>query len=228
MAYRWRIVGWIAPVVLCLILVGTSVRLAANSLDLYEILFDRNEVSVRSGIQPGDLLMVGRQVRDYLTSDYEPLQVIAPVYGKEQTLFSPEEAAHMADVKALLRLVTTTHLAALSLLAMFTGLAIYQLRRLAFAEFARWTNRAVLWLVSVLLGVSLVSVVAFERVFLLFHQIAFPQGNYTFDPRFYFLTRLFPTGFWSDISIAIGALCLLQALVLLAVGFVFRRIASSG
>ena len=74
----------------------------------------------------------------------------------------------------------------------------------------------------VIIGVA--SVVAFRQVFLLFHYIGFPEGNFTFSTQTDYLVRIFPNGFWSDITFVIGAMTLVEAALIWTAVRVARRI----
>ena len=43
-AIPWLVAGWVAPVALALLLITTAVRFTANSLPVYEALFERHGV----------------------------------------------------------------------------------------------------------------------------------------------------------------------------------------
>ena len=126
----WRIAGWVAPVVLGLLLVTTTVRCAAESLSLYEALFERHSVSERTGITPEGLTHVGREVQAYFASGSDsPLSVTVGVHGVPRTLFNENEVSHMADVKALfLRVYRVQAISAVLLIALAL-LAAWRLRR---------------------------------------------------------------------------------------------------
>ena len=74
-----------------------------------------------------------------------------------------------------------------------------------------------------MLGV--VSIVAFDALFEVFHRIFFAGGTYLFDPRTERLVQLFPDQFWSETSIVLGILLLGLARVVAVVG---RRRGGSG
>jgi integral membrane protein (TIGR01906 family) len=61
------------------------------------------------------------------------------------------------------------------------------------------------------------SIVAFDAVFELFHELFFPAGSYTFDPATDRLVQLFPDQFWSETTIAVGVVALVLAAVAWAV-----------
>jgi integral membrane protein (TIGR01906 family) len=52
--------------------------------------------------------------------------------------------------------------------------------------------------------IGLLSVVAFEPLFLAFHYLFFPQGNFLFDPATSNIVRLYPEWYWEGISLRVG------------------------
>ena len=226
---RWRIAGWVAAVALGLLLVTTTVRCAAESLTLYEALFERYSVSERTGITPEGLTHVGREVQAYFASSSDdPLDVTVPIHGVPRTLFNENEVSHMADVKALFLRVYRVQWISAVLLVALTLVAAWRLRREAYPAVASWLRRGGALTAAVILVLGLLSVVAFRQVFIVFHYIGFPQGNWVFDPRTEYLVQVFPFGFWRDITLFIGAFILLGAAVLWGVGGALRRYGSPG
>ena len=73
--------------------------------------------------------------------------------------------------------------------------------------------------VAFVLLVGLLSLVAFDAVFTVFHYLGFPQGNWAFDPRTSYLVQVFPLGFWQDVTMIIGVMSLLGSAALWTVGF---------
>ncbi|MDE2838514.1 MAG: DUF1461 domain-containing protein [Chloroflexota bacterium] len=223
----WRIAGWVAPVALGLLLVTTTVRCAADSLPLYEALFERHSVSERTGITPEGLAHVGREVQAYFASgDDSPLSVTVRVHGVPRTLFNENEVSHMADVKALFLRVYRVQTISAVLLVALALLAAWRLRLEALLVVASWMRRGAVVTAAVILVLGLLSAVAFRQVFIVFHYIGFPQGNWVFDPRTEFLVQVFPFGFWRDITLLIGVLILLETGVLWWVSGAVRRYGS--
>jgi integral membrane protein (TIGR01906 family) len=88
-------------------------------------------------------------------------------------------------------------------------------RRRGAARAASW--RAV-WggavgLIATLVVAGLVSFVAFDTLFEVFHQIFFAGGSYTFDPATERLVQLFPFAFWQETAIVLGIVAILLALL---------------
>ncbi|MBM3939748.1 MAG: DUF1461 domain-containing protein [SAR202 cluster bacterium] len=221
------VLGYLAPVALMLLLVTTSVRVAANSASLYMWLFERHGVAASTGIDEAGLRSVAAQVRDYFNSGQESLRVVAPVRGVNTELFRADEVSHMRHVKVLMRRAFATQLLAAGFLAITGLVLVHRLRRGALPHVAAWLRRGALLTVGLVAGIGLVSLVAFDPLFTLFHRIAFPQGNWTFDPRTSYLVRVFPFGFWQDITIAIAGMTLLGSAVSLVAGrWLGRRFAT--
>jgi integral membrane protein (TIGR01906 family) len=213
----WVVLGWVVPVAVGLLLVTTNVRVAAGNLALWESLFERHKVSQRTAIAPEALRTVAQQVQDYLSSDTEPLAVSAEVAGVETDLFGPDEASHMHDVKVVF--ARTFRLQeAMAVLVLAAIAAVWRWRREAlWPTLASWLRRAGVLSVVVIGTVGVVSLVAFDPLFTLFHQIGFPQGNWTF-PSSAYLVRVFPFGFWQDITLLIGLATVAEAVVAFVAG----------
>ena len=219
----WAVVGWLAPVALMLLLVTSNVRFAVGSLPVYDALFERHGVSARTGITPEGLRGVGRQFQEYFTSEAEPLRVRAEVDGVERGLFGADEVSHMADVKQLILLTFSVQRASAMFLLLVTGLAVYAFRRAVWGTVAVWLRRGALVTTGVIAVLGIAALVAFDPLFTLFHNLAFPQGNFLF-PRTADLVRVFPFGFWRDMTLLIGAMTIVEAATLYAVGLVLRRV----
>lgn len=134
-----------------------------------------------------------------------------------EALLDERERSHMQDVAALLRLLGGVTILAL-LLALATGTRLRrEPRRLGRIMAA---SAGSVGLMAAVVG--LVLVVAFEPAFLAFHAVFFPAGTYLFEPGSD-LIRLFPEGFWFDAAILAGAMVLLSAAWLVAVGWWLSR-----
>jgi len=113
--------------------------------------------------------------------------------------FTPDEQAHMADVRRVfIGFILAATVASFALV-------------LVTARTARRSPRAVLLLlrdaaIAAGLGVSVVAIgvaVAFDPLFLLFHEIFFPQGNFLFGPDSNLLA-LYPDQYWYGVTLRIG------------------------
>ena len=73
-------------------------------------------------------------------------------------------------------------------------------------------------LIVAIVVAGVVAAVAFDQLFELFHTLFFPAGSFTFDPRTDRLVQLFPFTFWSETTIVLGAVIVVDAAIL-SVGF---------
>jgi integral membrane protein (TIGR01906 family) len=122
------------------------------------------------------------------------------------------ERAHLRDVRSVFGAALVVAVASVLVLV---AAAVTARRRPAFWAAVR-RGASGLAVAVVVLGV--VSVVAFDAAFELFHRLFFAAGSYTFDPATDRLVQLFPDQFWSETTILLG-------LVLLVLAWDVRRFA---
>ena len=209
-----------------LFLITASVTWAFNSPGLYNDGFEKYTISGISGISDSDLRQVGADIRSYINSGDEPLDVRTSILGTERDLFNDREVAHMKDVKRLvwgvyiLALVSAVYLAAMTV----TGFARHRSR------FAEHLARRALYggglTLALLVIFGLSALVDFESLFIKFHQLSFANDFWQLDPRTDYLVRIFPDAFWVDATVWVAVRAVTGALVLTVVGsafLVYRR-----
>jgi integral membrane protein (TIGR01906 family) len=111
-------------------------------------------------------------------------------------LFDDNERLHMADVRAVFQ---ATKLAFVAGLVLVLGILRWTARTLR----ARLIRDAA---IAAGVGVSVLALgaaVAFDRLFLLFHEVFFPQGNFLFEPGSNLLI-LYPDSYWYWVTLVIG------------------------
>jgi len=209
-----------------LFLITASVTWAVNSPGLYNDGFEKYSISRISGISDSELRQVGADIRSYINSGNEPLDVRTSILGTERDLFNDREVAHMKDVKQLVRGVYELALAyALYLAAMVViGFALYRGRFVAdLAKRLAWGGGLTLVLLIVF---GLVALVGFDSVFLKFHQLSFANDFWRLDPRTDYLVRIFPQDFWFDATLWVAIRAIFGALFLTGAGstvLVYRK-----
>jgi integral membrane protein (TIGR01906 family) len=124
-------------------------------------------------------------------------------------IFTADESAHMADVRSVFRGAEIV-----ALLALFVAaVRVARARRRGGA--LRLIRAGALTAVAIVGVIGLAAAVAFEPLFLLFHQVFFPQGNFLFAPDSN-LIRLYPEWYWQGITAGVAVSFI--AVALLAVG----------
>ena len=133
--------------------------------------------------------------------------------------FTADEISHMVDVRRVFDVAKLFVPAGLFII-------IVRLQR------ARLRGSRAMWrlvrdgsLVSfaVVAAIGVAAALAFEQMFLAFHAIFFPQGNFLFDPATSNLIRLYPDWYWEGVTLRVGASFLGTALVLALVGAIRLR-----
>lgn len=128
-------------------------------------------------------------------------------------LFTQDEYQHMADVRSVFA-------SARFLVPVGLFLVIVRLQR------ARAASPRAMWRLlrdgglvaaAAVAAIGFIAAFAFEPLFLAFHYVFFPQGNFLFDPETSNLIRLYPDWYWEGISLRVGLSFIAVALGLAAV-----------
>jgi integral membrane protein (TIGR01906 family) len=178
----------------------------------------RTGASALSGFAPRELSMLTDSILHDLVFGGD-FAVTAPADGRP--VLDARERAHMIDVRGVFRgFALLAVIAAAVLVAAVAGA-----QRMGHPERAWRAVRS--GSVAVAVGVVIaggIAVLAFDAAFEVFHRLFFPGGSYTFDPGTERLVQLFPFAFWSETTIALGAvILLLAALVFVTSGRLLGR-----
>jgi len=146
------------------------------------------------------LLELHRGWSTYVTG----LSTFAP--GPACSLWTPAEYAHMADVRNVFRGAELVAVLALGIVGFRTQRAIRDGRAL------RLVRDGALVAAGIVVGVGVAAVLAFDQLFLLFHELLFPRGNFLFPPESNLL-RLYPEWYWQGITAGVGISFIVVALL---------------
>jgi integral membrane protein (TIGR01906 family) len=226
-----RILSWIVTILLPVVFVLSVARMLFTPAYLVFEYHTPGFPADPYGFTLQDRLKYGTLAVDYLNNSagiaflgdlrFPPGQQAPPATCQEMTdctqLFNDRELGHMLDVKNVYQ--TAIHILEASAVILAL-LALWAWRGKWLADYMRGLQRGGL-LTIILLGLIIVFIlVAFNYFFVIFHEIFFKAGTWTFlysDT----LIRLFPERFWQD-TFLIGAG--LSALLGLLFYFVFRRL----
>jgi len=112
----------------------------------------------------------------------------------------------MADVRAVFR--GAEYAAALALFVLIFRAQRARLR----GEALRLARAGALIATGIVAVIGIAATVAFDPLFLLFHEVFFPQGNFLFAPDSN-LIRLYPEWYWQGITAGVGLSFIAVALV---------------
>jgi uncharacterized membrane protein len=134
-------------------------------------------------------------------------------------VFTAQEYAHMADVR---RVFIGFEVAALAAAATAAALLARATRRGRASVLALARDASI----AAGLGAAAVAItaaVAFDALFLAFHEVFFPQGNFLFPPDSN-LIAMYPDPYWYGVTIRVGvAFVTAMAVVALAATATLRR-----
>ena len=200
-----------------LFLIITNLRVVVNAPVLYSYGFEQYEIERVTGIERGELLSAGKQIRDYFNNEERWLDVRIRMRGEVVPLYNTTEILHMWDVKVLIRTLYNVQLIVGLYILLFipAGLAI------APRVFPRMLLRLVAWGAAVTLGIvfvtGLLSLTGFSQTFYAFHVIAFTNDLWKLDPARDFLIAMFPEGFFFDATMVLAAATVMQGVWLLCI-----------
>jgi integral membrane protein (TIGR01906 family) len=139
-------------------------------------------------------------------ADYVTGATSVPAISFASPVFSQDEYAHMADVRAVFHGAEVA-----GVLTFFV--ALFRVARARSQGYAlRLVRAGSLVAAAIVALVGLGAVAAFDPLFLLFHEIFFPQGNFLFPPDSN-LIRLYPEWYWQGITAGVGASFIAAALL---------------
>ena len=116
------------------------------------------------------------------------------------SLFTEDEYSHMADVRRVFE--AAKFLVPVSLFVIV--IRLQRARARSPREMWRLVRDGSLIAAALVVLVGLVAAFAFEPLFLAFHYVFFPQGNFLFDPATSNLIRLYPDWYWQGMSVRVG------------------------
>ncbi len=215
-------VGWVPwalfIVAVPLFLITASVTWAFNSPGLYNDGFEKYSISRISGITDSDLRQVGADIRSYINSGDEPLNVRTEIVGEERALFNDREVAHMKDVKRLVWDVYILALASAVYLAALTVIGFIRHRGRFIEPQAKRAMYGGGLTLSLLVVFGIAAMSDFESLFIKFHQLSFANDFWQLDPRTDYLVRVFPDAFWLDATVWVAVRTITGAVAITVAG----------
>jgi integral membrane protein (TIGR01906 family) len=205
------VIGLLFSLAFVALLVTTNVRWAFSTVGLYELGFTRQQVSETTGLTPAQLSDAARQIRTYFFSTDEPLDVRLTVDGESISLYTERETLHMQDVKKLVADVSRVQEGAFLFLFIFATLGFFAPSIDFSTRLRKLVIRGSLITYGIIGAVAAVSVVWFEPMFRLFHELGFANDLWQLDPITSNLLKMFPYNFWLESTLLIGFLSVAEA-----------------
>ncbi|MFQ5471579.1 MAG: TIGR01906 family membrane protein [Dehalococcoidia bacterium] len=201
-------------------LITTNIRVSISEQRVYDYSVRHFNADEVSGIPESELIRANGEIRDYLTSGDGALSItVTNNVGVEEPLFTVRETAHMADVRDLVRTVFTVQVLAMALVLFLAVVMLVLWPPRALAASALYGSV----LTAAILGiVGLVAISGgFHAAWDQFHGIFFSNDLWQLNPRTDHLIQMFPEPFWQQITLLIGAMILLEAVIIAGVSAIY-------
>jgi integral membrane protein (TIGR01906 family) len=161
------------------------------------------------------LQVAGQQIRDYFNNDLNQITINISLHGDNvPNLFNEKEILHMYDVKQLVKMVYLVQLYSAILLSMGCVFILFNPSTNRGILTLKYFSRGGMFTFSLVIAVSVLAIIGFDRLFLFFHLVSFSNESWILDPRHDYLIAMFPQGFFFDCTVAIAFLTLLEGGIL--------------
>ncbi len=198
-----------------LLLITTNVRIILNSAIIYDYGFNKYKIEKYTGIEFEQLQVAGQQIRDYFNNDLNQITINISLHGDNvPNLFNEKEILHMYDVKQLVKMVYLVQLYSAILLSMGCVFILFNPSTNRGILTLKYFSRGGMFTFSLVIAVSVLAIIGFDRLFLFFHLVSFSNESWILDPRHDYLIAMFPQGFFFDCTVAIAFLTLLEGGIL--------------
>lgn len=211
------------------LLVMGSVRLVMNTQFLN---FEYNRAGFpedRYGFSTEDRMNYGQYGILYILNDSDIAyladrtlsgDLCYPPQSTDCSMFNNDELSHMGDVKVVASRAFLLSLYA-ALLAIIAGLLLW--KRVSIQALHLSLMQGSLLTLGLIATIILLAITSWDLFFSTFHSFFFAEGTW----RFYnsdTLIRLYPERFWFDISLVVGGLTTVGAIIILAATLGWRNI----
>jgi integral membrane protein (TIGR01906 family) len=193
---------WLGAVTISLAIVGILLAVATlDGRDTYRDIAQASGVTGATFHRNGQtwivdlsvLVQLHEQTLEYVLGASSSLPQFG---GTGVPVFDTNESSHLADVRNIFAWLRPIFAVALSFL-----LAI--IFRMRDAGVRRLLRDGAVISGAVVGAIGIAAAVAFDPLFLLFHEIFFPQGNFLFPPDSNLLI-LYPDAYWYGVTLRIG------------------------
>lgn len=202
-------------------LVTSNIRILANSPLTYDYAFDRYDAEAATGLARDDLDSVASGLRDYFNNGESTFYQTVTEDGLPGPVFNARETRHLQDVKSLMSLMNRVQeVSTIFVLAYIVAFFIW-------ARDGNVRQLAMHCLIGVGVGVAAIGAVGivaafgFDAAWERFHTIAFTNNFWLLNPRTDQLIQMFPEPFWRDMTIVLGVMCAVEALLIAAASAVY-------
>jgi integral membrane protein (TIGR01906 family) len=194
-------------------LLTTNVRLLANAPLVYGYAFDRYHAEDSTGLSRADLDSTAGALRQYFNNNETTFFHTVTEGGLPEPVFNARETRHMEDVKRLfVRVNRVQEFSVIFVLAYVISFFVWS-REGNVRQLAQQSLVGLALGGATVGGIGIFAAFGFESAFTRFHDLFFSNDLWQLDPRTDHLIQMFPEPFWRDMTIVLGAMCAVEALL---------------
>ena len=192
------VAGYVASILLILILLLTSIELVAFDIGYYKREYAKLGRAEAIGISEEELLESTEELLNYLKDKRDDLHIVANIRGEDRPLFNQRELDHMIDVKNLFQMGWQFRNLALIAFVLLVALLAFLYRGQSFEKLAKAFVISAISLAA--LSALLIFLIQgdFTRYWDQFHYIFFTNDLWQLDPRTDILIQMVPEQFFYD------------------------------
>ena len=205
-----------------LFIVTGNIRFFASEIRIYQYSVDTYAIEKITGISSAELKRIYQHWIDYYNAkELSPQVIVEKMNGETIELLSEKEIMHLEDVKGLIRLDYAVQIVCLLLLLLCAGLIFFLTRNWLMVLKPIFTGSIAA--IIIMLGLGVIALISFDRLFLFFHEISFANQFWILDPRTDYLIMMFPSGFFYDIVIFCFSAVAIQFALISGIVFIVQR-----
>lgn len=203
---KGKVLGIIFSIAFVFVLLISSFEIGAyGDWKFYQKEYEKYEVADDLGMEMKDIMSTTKYMMSYLRGGEEELCFVTWIEGEEKDFFNEQDRFHMGEVKALfLGGLALRRIAVILCAISIVGLVYLKDDwKMVLAQMYRRTL-GILFALIVVLGVLITR--NFSKAFEIFHHLFFDNDLWLFDPRYDYMIRMLPEGFFFDIVLRIGSI----------------------
>ncbi|MGO1652597.1 TIGR01906 family membrane protein [Senegalia sp. (in: firmicutes)] len=213
------IVSMVFVISLIITLLFVDVEMSTFDIEFYENKFEEYSIYDKTKIEKKDLIIVTKEMLDYMKGNRKNLIIEAKVNGKEEIVFGERERKHMVDVKDLFEkgfMIRNLSLI-LFIISLFLVIKFYKKTLYKLLISASILPLIIMSIFGIAISID------FNKYFTIFHEILFTNDLWLLNPKTDILIQMLPLDFFYSISIRILTYFILQLIIIFLLGFILRE-----
>lgn len=218
-----KILGILFSIALVMVLLITSFEIGAyGSWSFYQKEYEKYEVAEQLHMEMTDIMSTTKYMMSYLRGGEEELVFVTQIEGEEKDFFNEQDRFHMGEVKELfLGGLALRRIALVLCVGSLLGLLLMKCDWIG--VLLQMYRRTLVGLFAIVIVLGILIAQNFSKAFEIFHHIFFDNDLWLFDPRYDYMIRMLPEGFFSDIVLRIGSIFICFLIVSLLINIIISK-----